>query len=591
MAVLNSNLKRFLLIASLLLSACSNLQSTANEVIENSGVGEIAGINDSSSNTSDVASEAQEEGASTQPATSAPSVTEETTENDASAAEATATEEEPPTPTLEPSPTPEPTQTPLPTPEPTPMETPIPEPTPLPVSITSRTADMLLISGGEFEMGADSAQLLEECGLFHESCDEAWFTSAGPIHMIQLAPFYLDANEVTNEAFLEYLNELEDIETGCAGQLCFEAADSRIEIDSDGLYTVDESYFEHPATGATWYGAAAFCTWRDVRLPSEAEWEMAASWDNENNTKYLYPWGDEFDGTALNHCDINCEEQQSSSDFDDGFANTAPVGSYESGLSPIGAYDMGGNVWEWVNDWYDDAYYRDAPESDPLGPEEGEDKVVRGGSWFDTGNFSASAIRFPAPPVESGDSIGFRCAVDAIPADEVLAQAPESETEEETIEEAAEETTEETAEEVTEEAAEETTEETAEEVVEEATAETTEETAEESTEEAAAAEETEETAESTAPVSINCDLNPGVDNGSTYTVGACDWLAKIANKLGVSYHDLLAANPQIADPNLIYPGQVINVPPRNGSTEQPTPPGGSSGPTGPPTQPPSGLGG
>ncbi|MDX1415622.1 MAG: LysM peptidoglycan-binding domain-containing protein, partial [Candidatus Promineifilaceae bacterium] len=68
--------------------------------------------------------------------------------------------------------------------------------------------------------------------------------------------------------------------------------------------------------------------------------------------------------------------------------------------------------------------------------------------------------------------------------------------------------------------------------------------------------------------------------------------AKIANNLGVSYQALLAANPQIVDPNLIYPGQVLNVPPRNGATEQPAPPGTSSGPAGPPSQPPgSGLGG
>ena len=72
------------------------------------------------------------------------------------------------------------------------------------------------------------------------------------------------------------------------------------------------------------------------------------------------------------------------------------------------------------------------------------------------------------------------------------------------------------------------------------------------------------TATKPAPIAINCNLNPGIDRGSTYVVGLCDWLAKIATKLGVSYQALLAANPQIEDPNLIYPGQILNVPPRSG---------------------------
>jgi len=594
MAVLNSNLMRFLLIASLLLSACANLESTANDLVENSAIQEVTGAGESTNDASDTASEAQGKGESNLQVTPTLSVTNEPTE------EPTIVEEATPSPTAEDSkeasPTPEPTEESSPTPEITPTVTSIPEPTPLPVSITSKTADMLLIMGGEFEMGEEASRLLEECALFREGCDEGWFSSSQPIHLVQIKPFYLDVYEVTNEAFLEFLNGLEDVEAGCEGQLCFNESDSQIEADGEGQYVVDESFFEHPLAGATWYGASAYCEWRDARLPTEAEWELAASWDSENGNKSFYPWGDEFDGSAINYCDVNCEETHASSEFDDGFANTAPVGSYENGRSPVGAYDMAGNVWEWVNDWFDDEYYRQSPEANPGGSEDGDSKVVRGGSWIDTGNFAATSVRFPAPPVESGNSIGFRCAVNAIPEEEVLAQAPEEEPTAEVVEEVAEETTEEATAEVVEEVAEETTEEATEEVVEEVAEETTEEAteevAEETTEEAAA----EDSETPPAPVSINCDLYPGVDNGDTYIVGACDWLTKIANSLGVSYSALLAANPQIQDPNLIYPGQVLNMPPRPDASGSPppstSPPDSPQPPTPQPPQPPGGgLGG
>lgn len=111
----------------------------------------------------------------------------------------------------------------------------------------------------------------------------------------------------------------------------------------------------------------------------------------------------------VNTCDSSCQQPQANQDFDDGFPAEAPVASFENGRSPSGAYDMGGNVWEWVADWYDSEYYR-AENIIPGGPEAGEDKVVRGGSWFDTGNFTAGSLRFPSPPTNTDESIGFRCA-------------------------------------------------------------------------------------------------------------------------------------------------------------------------------------
>jgi formylglycine-generating enzyme required for sulfatase activity/LysM repeat protein len=586
MAVLNSNYKKplLLLIVGLILAACSDLELPS-----------IVSVEEDPASTATLAPAATEVASEELPPIEEP----------ATATPALATE------TI--SPTAENTVTP--TPESLPTATSPPEPTPFPVSIRSDTADMILVSSGEFEMGALASKSLEECNKFREGCEEAWFSSSEPIHLVQIDPFYVDVYEVTNEDYLRFLNDLGEVDAACDDQQCFNASDSQIVSDGEGQFSLDEAFLNHPVTGPTWYGASAFCEWRGSRLPTEAEWEMAASWDNESSTKFQYPWGGEFDGSIVNFCDVNCDQPQANSEYDDGYAMTAPVGSYENGRSPAGAYDMAGNIWEWTNDWYDSDYYGQSPDANPTGAESGEDKVVRGGSWFDTGNFAATAIRFPAPPIESGDSIGFRCVQDALPADEVLAQVPDSDSEvteeptvEPTVEPSAtpeptveptatpEPTVEPTA--TPEPTIEPTVEPTAtpEPTIEPTT--TPEPTATlEPTVEPTATATVEPTAEATALAGetdtsastsdVDCDRYPGIDNGSTYIVGACDWLARIANKLGVAYAALLAANPQIDDPNIIIRGQVLNVPPREGVPGFPGQPNRPPGPP-PPKGPPGG---
>ncbi len=584
MAVLNSNFTRFLLLIGLILilTACSDLEVPSIE-----SIGDMQEqIASAATTASEIAEPAPEEAEPVEDSDVEPSPP--ATEIPAPTA----------TNTQESSPTPEDTVTP--TLESEPAATIPPEPTPLPASIRSETAEMVLVNEGEFEMGALSSQLMEECSGFLEECFESWFAPSEPIHDVQIDAFYVDVFEVTNDAYLQFINDIGEIETACDGQQCIGLDDSQIESDSGGLFIVDEEFLNHPVTGVTWYGAVSFCEWRDARLPSEAEWEMAASWDGETGTKYLYPWGDEYDGSTANSCDVNCDVPHAMSEFDDGSATLAAVGSYENGRSPAGAYDMAGNVWEWTYDWYDPDYYGQSPESNPSGPENGEDKVVHGGSWFDTGNFAASAIRFPAPPTEFGDSIGFRCVVDALP-EEILAQVPEIATEsaeatvEPTAEPIAEPTATPTAAPTTQPTAEPTAPPTATPTAAPTAAPTTKPTAEPTATPTAKptveppAEPTEVAGDSEtppAPISVNCDLYPGIDNGSTYVVGSCEWLAKIANKLGVTYADLIAVNPQITDPNIIHQGQVINVPARPDMqasnpppvSQPPAPPGQNLGP-------------
>ncbi len=270
---------------------------------------------------------------------------------------------------------------------------------------------MLLVRADFFVMGVDPAVLAEECALFGRQCDAALLQPSAPQHPVYLDAFYIDDTEVTNAAYALYLNEIGDHESGCEGRACLTSG-SRVQRQGDS-YEVQEGFAQHPVHSVTWHGAAAYCRWREARLPTEAEWEMAAGWQADGNVKTLYPWGNIFDGGLANSCDATCTQSQANGAYDDGYAETAPVGSFPGGRSAIGAHDMGGNVWEWVADWFSPRYYAFSPQHNPQGPSEGAGRVLRGGSWFDSAPFAATVFRTGLPPHESNDSIGFRCAASA----------------------------------------------------------------------------------------------------------------------------------------------------------------------------------
>src|SRR5690606_12665923 len=122
---------------------------------------------------------------------------------------------------------------------------------------------------------------------------------------------------------------------------------------------------------------------------------------------------DAFDGTQLNYCEQNCSSSNRDAAFNDGHRDTAPVGSYPDGRSPSGAYDMLGNVMEWVGDWYDSRFYLTSTDTNPMGPASGEYKALRGGSWLSPRDNIDVVARGSFDPLVVQANLGFRCAMPA----------------------------------------------------------------------------------------------------------------------------------------------------------------------------------
>lgn len=274
---------------------------------------------------------------------------------------------------IPPSPTLSFTRTPIPA-----TSTPTPSPTP---QLTTRSQDgkiMVLVPAGEFMMGSPAGE---------GGDDEV------PQHKVTLDGYWIDRTEVTNAQYRSFV----------------EATGYRMPTTCDwGDPTyADAAKTNHPVVCVSRDDAQAYCEWAGARLPTEAEWEKAA----RGTDRRTYPWGIGFDGTRLNYCDINCEGEQRDPTYNDGYAQTAPVGSYLTGVSPYGALDMAGNVWEWVSDWYNFYYYTRSPESNPQGPNSGQYGVLRGGSWWGFFTNARTGFRANLEPDKRESIIGFRCVV------------------------------------------------------------------------------------------------------------------------------------------------------------------------------------
>ncbi|MFZ5821841.1 MAG: SUMF1/EgtB/PvdO family nonheme iron enzyme [Chloroflexota bacterium] len=249
-------------------------------------------------------------------------------------------------------------------------------PTPLPMLSEKDGMVMVYVPAGEFTMGSDSGD-----------------TDEKPAHTVSLDAFWIDQTEVTNKMYA----------------LCVEAGvcdpPKQTSSDTRDSYYGNPDFDDYPVIYMDWNRAKTYCEWAGRRLPTEAEWEKAA----RGVDGFVYPWGNEFDGTKTNFCDKNCTFNWANQNFNDGYVDTAPVGSYESGRSPYGVYDMAGNVWEWTADWYGENYYSTSPLENPLGPDSGDARVLRGGSWNYDSSYVRAANRNGVDPSSTDSILGFRC--------------------------------------------------------------------------------------------------------------------------------------------------------------------------------------
>ena len=215
--------------------------------------------------------------------------------------------------------------------------------------------------------------------------DDRGSTDEQPAHTVNLEAFYIDQFEVTNGFYKACVE----------AKACQPVRNKGSAIHS---YYYDNSDFEtFPVLFVEWKMAQTYCQWRSARLPTEAEWEKAA----RGGTNLTYPWGDTPDCNLANYG--NC------------LGDTSSTTIYALGQSRYGSYNMAGNVWEWVSDWYAADYYRGSPQDDPQGPETGKEKVLRGGSWNDNDTEIRSVNCEAKNPAYSSNAIGFRCAKDANP--------------------------------------------------------------------------------------------------------------------------------------------------------------------------------
>jgi len=276
------------------------------------------------------------------------------------------------------------TVTPSETPSPTPTNTLIPT---LGVGSTFISEKdgmtMVYVPAGNFEMGSQSGEPDER-----------------PIHSVYLDAYWIDQTEMTNSMYAKC------VRTGTC------SPPSQAKSFTRDNYYDSSKYDDYPVIYVSWEAATTYCDWAGRRLPSEAEWEKAAGWEADSQTQRLYPWeGTAFNGKKANFCDVNCILDQNNPNYNDGYADTAPVGSYPAGASFYGALDMAGNVWEWVTDWYDVYPGGNENASDDFGQTH---RVVRGGSWFFSHqDVFRAANRAQNRPAEPNDAIGFRCAMDA----------------------------------------------------------------------------------------------------------------------------------------------------------------------------------
>ena len=255
------------------------------------------------------------------------------------------------------------------------------------VALATPEPEAILIRGGTFKMGSDEAEVAHALSLCqHEQdndlCAEEVFASEYGPREVFISDVWIDRTEVTVARYRQ----------------CVASGRCREPPYAAGAERFDRP--DYPVVLVTWNDAAAFCAWVGGRLPTEAEWERAA----RGLSGRRYPWGHVYNPTLSNHGKLAYDEL----DRGDGFLELAPVGSYKDGRTPDGIADLAGNVEEWVGDWFNE--YPKTSEWNPRGPDSGDDRVVRGGSYGHARPWLRGMARGRDLPNARRSYRGFRCA-------------------------------------------------------------------------------------------------------------------------------------------------------------------------------------
>lgn len=281
---------------------------------------------------------------------------------------------------------------------------------------------MVRLDGGSFLMGTDDAEGFPQDG-------------EGPVRTIALTPFYMDRYPVTNEQFCEFVRAtgykteaerfgwsfvfknhippqdygrlVSETAPGIPWWCKIKGADYRHPEGPDSDASLRRIF---PVVHVSWSDAIEYCRWAGKRLPTEAEWEYAARGGLEQKK---YPWGDDLTPGGRHLCNI---WQGLFPDYDtaeDGFSAPAPVDAYPP--NGYNLYTITGNTWEWCSDWFDPGYHVTATHTDPVGPDTGSRKVMKGGSYLCHRSYCNRyrvAARTSNTPDSATTNIGFRCVRD-----------------------------------------------------------------------------------------------------------------------------------------------------------------------------------
>ncbi|WP_028547631.1 formylglycine-generating enzyme family protein [Paenibacillus sp. UNC451MF] len=281
---------------------------------------------------------------------------------------------------------------------------------------------MIYLAGGTFLMGTDDQEGFPQDG-------------EGPVRSVTVAPFYVDPYTVTNAEFARFVEETgykTEAET-FGWSFVFHlfvseqtAANVKHVVQRtpwwwnvEGAYWAHpegpdssvEDRMDHPVIHVSWNDAQAYCRWAGKRLLTEAEWEYAARGGLEQKR---YPWGDLLKPGTEHMCNIWQGKFPDKNNMSDGYAGTAPVRSFEP--NGYGLYNVAGNVWEWCSDWFSPTWHLTGTQNNPLGPEKGTSRVMRGGSYLCHKSYCNRyrvAARSSNTPDSSAGNMGFRCAADA----------------------------------------------------------------------------------------------------------------------------------------------------------------------------------